>query len=129
MTTRRLIPTAILGHRRSMLCTTVATAGAGAVCLRTARTPTDRCATASACFRSCSSSMSSAPSAQSWCAGPKLGAVAPRMERMRNMPTILPQIDEADGVLDELQAWFLLRAEAEHWVYTSVLRQLVNRMY
>jgi hypothetical protein len=31
--------------------------------------------------------------------------------------------------LDELQAWFLARAEAERWVYTSVLRQLVNRMY
>jgi hypothetical protein len=29
------------------------------------------------------------------------------------MPIILPQIDEADGVLDELQAWFLLRAETE----------------
>jgi hypothetical protein len=43
--------------------------------------------------------------------------------------TILPPIDEADGVLDELQAWFLARAEAEGWVYTSVLRQLVNRMY
>ena len=40
-----------------------------------------------------------------------------------------PQINEADGVLDELQAWFLARAEAERWVYTSVLRQLVNRMY
>jgi hypothetical protein len=42
---------------------------------------------------------------------------------------ILPPINEADGVLDELQAWFLARAEAEGWVYTSVLRQLVNRMY
>jgi hypothetical protein len=48
---------------------------------------------------------------------------------MPTRPTILPQIDEADGVLDELQAWFLLRAEAEGWVYTSALRQLVNRMY
>jgi hypothetical protein len=45
------------------------------------------------------------------------------------MPSELPVIDEADGVLDELQAWFLARAEAERWVYTSVLRQLVNRMY
>jgi hypothetical protein len=43
--------------------------------------------------------------------------------------TILPAVDEADGVLDELQAWFLARAESEGWVYTSVLRQLVNRMY
>ncbi len=42
---------------------------------------------------------------------------------------VLPPINEADGVLDELQAWFLVRAEAESWVYTSVLRQLVNRMY
>ena len=40
-----------------------------------------------------------------------------------------PAVDEVDGVLDELQAWFLARAEAERWVYTSVLRQLVNRMY
>jgi hypothetical protein len=45
------------------------------------------------------------------------------------MPSLAPAIDEADGVLDELQAWFLVRAEAERWVYTSVLRQLVNRMY
>jgi hypothetical protein len=42
---------------------------------------------------------------------------------------ILPPVDEADGVLDELQAWFLVRAEADGWVYTSVLRQLVNLMY
>jgi hypothetical protein len=42
---------------------------------------------------------------------------------------ILPPINEADGVHDELQAWFLARAEAEGWVYTSVLRQLVNCMY
>jgi hypothetical protein len=45
------------------------------------------------------------------------------------MPAFVPLIDEADGVLDELQAWVLARAEAERWVYTSVLRQLVNRMY
>ncbi len=38
-------------------------------------------------------------------------------------------VDEADGVLDELQAWFLTRAEREGWVYTSVLRQMVNSMY
>jgi hypothetical protein len=38
-------------------------------------------------------------------------------------------VDEADGVLDELQAWYLGKAEREGWVYTSVLRQLVNRMY
>jgi hypothetical protein len=30
--------------------------------------------------------------------------------------------NEADGLLDELRAWFLLRAEAARWVYTSVLR-------
>jgi hypothetical protein len=45
------------------------------------------------------------------------------------MSTILPKIDEADSVLDELQARFLARAEAVRWVYTSVLRQLVNRMH
>src|SRR5579859_4388588 len=31
--------------------------------------------------------------------------------------------------IDELQAWYLARTEAEGWVYTSVLRQLMNRMY
>jgi hypothetical protein len=40
-----------------------------------------------------------------------------------------PAVDEVDGVLDELQAWFLGKALREGWVYTSVLRQLVNRMY
>ncbi len=40
-----------------------------------------------------------------------------------------PAVDEADGVLDELQAWYLGKAEREGWVYTSALRQLVNRMY
>jgi hypothetical protein len=38
-------------------------------------------------------------------------------------------VDEADGVLDELQAWYLGKVERESWVYTSALRQLVNRMY
>jgi len=38
-------------------------------------------------------------------------------------------IDERAGVVDELQAWYLTRAEREGWVYTSVLRQLINRMY
>ena len=38
-------------------------------------------------------------------------------------------IDEAGGVIDEVQAWFLAQAERDGWVYTSVLRQLVNRMY
>src|SRR5215469_1670575 len=38
-------------------------------------------------------------------------------------------VDEAAGVLDEVQAWFLAQAERDGWVYTSVLRQLVNRLY
>jgi len=38
-------------------------------------------------------------------------------------------VDETDGILDELQAWYLTKAEREGWVYTSALRQLVNRMY
>ena len=38
-------------------------------------------------------------------------------------------VNEADGVLDEVQAWFLAQAERDGWVYTKVLRQLVNRMY
>jgi hypothetical protein len=41
----------------------------------------------------------------------------------------LYMIDEDAGVLDEVQGWFLAQADSEHWVYTSVLRQLVNRMY
>ena len=45
------------------------------------------------------------------------------------MPLRVPPVNEADGVLDELQAWFLAQAERDGWVYTSVLRQLVNRMY
>jgi hypothetical protein len=45
------------------------------------------------------------------------------------MPFHIPPVDESAGVLDELQAWYLAKAEAEGWVYTSVLRQLVNRMY
>jgi hypothetical protein len=38
-------------------------------------------------------------------------------------------LDEAAGVLDEVQAWFLAQAERDGWVYTSVLRQLFNRLY
>jgi len=38
-------------------------------------------------------------------------------------------IDERAGVVDELQAWYLARAERDGWVYTSALRQLINRMY
>jgi hypothetical protein len=56
------------------------------------------------------------------------GRRAPR-ERVTREPGAPPTVDEADGVLDELQAWYLVRAERERWVYTSVLRQLINRMY
>src|SRR5262249_42922544 len=38
-------------------------------------------------------------------------------------------IGEPAGVVDELQAWSLARAERDGWVYTSALRQLINRMY
>ena len=38
-------------------------------------------------------------------------------------------IDEEAGVIDEVQAWFLALARRDGWVYTSVLRQLVNRLY
>jgi hypothetical protein len=41
----------------------------------------------------------------------------------------IPAVDEDAGVIDELQAWFVAQADADGWVYTSVLRQLVNRMY
>jgi len=43
--------------------------------------------------------------------------------------TNLYLIDEAAGILDEVQAWFLAKADNEGWVYTMVLRQLVNRLY
>jgi hypothetical protein len=46
--------------------------------------------------------------------------------REKNAP---PAVNEVDGVLDELQAWYLCKAERDGWVYTSALRQLVNRMY
>jgi hypothetical protein len=46
--------------------------------------------------------------------------------REKNAPLA---VNEADGVLDELQAWYLGKAERDGWVYTSALRQLVNRMY
>jgi hypothetical protein len=48
---------------------------------------------------------------------------------MPGKPLRLLPVDEADGVLDEVQAWFLAQAERDGWVYTAVLRQLVNRMY
>ena len=44
-------------------------------------------------------------------------------------PKKLYVIDEEAGVLDEVQGWFLALADNEGWVYTSALRQLVNRMY
>jgi hypothetical protein len=46
-----------------------------------------------------------------------------------SMPLVPPPIDERAGVVDELQAWYLARAERDGWVYTSALRQLINRMY
>jgi hypothetical protein len=52
--------------------------------------------------------------------------VLPRRAPARLM---LPSIDEPAGVVDELQAWYLARAERDGWVYTAVLRQLINRMY
>jgi hypothetical protein len=46
----------------------------------------------------------------------------------RRTPAV-PVIDEQDGVLDEVQAWYLAQAEAEGMVYTRAVRQLINRMY
>jgi hypothetical protein len=45
------------------------------------------------------------------------------------MPRKTLPVNDADGVIDELQAWFLTQAEEQGWVYTRVLRQLFNRMY
>jgi hypothetical protein len=55
----------------------------------------------------------------------EVGTSARSGERVRDWVAV----DEADGVLDELQAWYLGKAEREGWVYTGALRQLVNRMY
>jgi hypothetical protein len=44
------------------------------------------------------------------------------------IPPTVPSVDEAAGIIDELQSWFLARADAEGYVYTGVLRQLMNRM-
>jgi hypothetical protein len=38
-------------------------------------------------------------------------------------------IGESAGILDEVQAWLLAKADNEGWVYTMVLRQRVNRRY
>ncbi len=54
----------------------------------------------------------------------------PRRASPRLVPPLIPPpIDEPAGVVDEVQAWYLARAERDGWVYTSVLRQLINRMY
>jgi hypothetical protein len=47
----------------------------------------------------------------------------------KSAPLRPPSIDERAGVIDELQAWYLARSDRDGWVYTTVLRQLVNRMY
>jgi hypothetical protein len=47
----------------------------------------------------------------------------------RTKTTKVLAIDEAGSVLDEPQAFYLGKGDGEGWVYTSVLRQLVNRMY
>jgi len=40
-----------------------------------------------------------------------------------------PPLDSMAGILDEVQAWYVGRADEEGWVYTTVLRQLLSRMY
>src|SRR5215470_8528359 len=42
---------------------------------------------------------------------------------------MIPPINEAEGILDELQAFYVAKADTEGWVYSSTLRQLVNRLY
>src|SRR5690242_5897913 len=58
-----------------------------------------------------------------------LTAARPSPSPHPSAPLRPPSIDERAGVIDELQAWYLARAERDGWVYTSVLRQLINRMY
>jgi hypothetical protein len=63
---------------------------------------------------------------------PPVRLVTPSPARRKEqtlMPLKIPPIQEAAGILDEVQAWFLAQAERDGWVYTSVLRQLVNRLY
>jgi hypothetical protein len=57
---------------------------------------------------------------------PRVSREGQRETRGKGAP---PPVNEADGVLDELQAWYLGKDEREGWVYTSALRQLVNRVY
>ena len=57
-----------------------------------------------------------------------------RAQRPQTKPISPPVSDalasEANaGVVDELQAWYVARADADGWVYTAVVRQLLNRMY
>ncbi len=57
-----------------------------------------------------------------------------RTQRPQTKPISPPVSDalasEANaGVVDELQAWYVARADADGWVYTTVVRQLLNRMY
>jgi hypothetical protein len=49
--------------------------------------------------------------------------------QLQRRPLQIPPIDEQAGVIDEVQAWYLAKAEAEGWVYTTALRQIINRMY
>ena len=55
----------------------------------------------------------------------RVGSTEKRGETIKN----IPPIDEVAGVIGELQAFYLGKADGEGWVYTSVLRQLVNRLY
>jgi len=50
-------------------------------------------------------------------------------EMMTTRQTRQQTLDPDAGALDELQAWYLDRADTEGWVYAAVLRQLLNRMY
>src|ERR1700745_4336897 len=36
--------------------------------------------------------------------------------------------DTSASVIDELQGWYVARADAEAWVYTAVVRHLLNRL-
>jgi hypothetical protein len=48
---------------------------------------------------------------------------------MTRLTSPVPAINERDGVIDEVQAWYLAQSEADGMVYTRAVRQLINRMY
>jgi hypothetical protein len=60
---------------------------------------------------------------------PQLPDRQPQPLQSQRSPLQIPAINEQAGVIDEVQAWYLAKAEVEGWTYTTALRQISNRMY